>query len=164
MTSAGNRLALCNICKDPVTTFICPDCLATGIAAWLPASLSLMFEKFHSGFVQHFRSLPDSGLGYCIRCKSLRPASICPHCYLVEASHWLRMTSSRAADVLLHILPLEIECTFTECSGCEWKTSYEPVSADRDEQADENLCDRCGDYGIIRTVNGEWVCEECGEE
>ena len=158
------EVSLCQICKDPIWSFICPDCLAKDIEVWLPHPLSEQFSRFHKNFFGHFHANLDAGFQHCLRCKTLSEAAICPFCYITEVSNWLKSKRSPYAKKLLKTLPSDSEWRVIERDGgYVWKNGVEPLVESKSPKREYGICDECGEYSDELTfINGEWVCRECG--
>lgn len=158
----NESVSVCNICKDPVWSFICPDCLGADIKAWLPAELAPSFESFHSGLIHSFYNKMDVKFEYCVKCRALRDGSICPFCYMAEAYNWLRDTSQELAYRVYKFLPLAKDWKVTECDGCVWKSGFSPMGEREARSTHPGICDGCEEYSdSLVLAEGQWVCTEC---
>jgi hypothetical protein len=148
-------LAVCQICKYPVWSYICPDCLSAEITRWLPGKLSSEFSRFSRSFLQHFNSV-ESNLTRvrCVRCHKAKEATLCSFCYITEAFHWLHERNRALAKTLFMALP--VDSTLKN----EWRET-EPISYEEQEK-DEGICEECGEFSEqTSVVNGRWVCDSC---
>ena len=150
-------LAVCQICKYPVWSYICPDCLSAEITRWLPGKLSSEFRRFSRSFLQHFSSVEGNlTILRCIRCHKAREATLCSFCYITEAFHWLHEKNRALAKTLFMALPLDSSLKTTH----EWNET-EPISY-QEQEKDEGICEECGEFSEQTTiVNGRWVCDSC---
>jgi hypothetical protein len=157
------QLAVCQICKDPVWSYICPDCLAKGIREWLPKELSSDFRKFNHSFLKHFTS-EESNLTIlpCIHCGSRTEVTVCPFCYIAEAFHWLDERDRRLARTLFMMLPVDSDWKVDENSGCVWRDGIKPISYIEKGIA-EGICEECGDYSGTEESEGRRLCSNCRE-
>jgi hypothetical protein len=150
-------LAVCQICKYPVWSYICPDCLSREISGWLPRKLSGEFRTFNRSFLQHFSSV-ESNLTRvrCIRCHKLKEATLCSFCYMTEAFHWLHERNRALAKTLFMALPLDSSIMASQ----DWK-EIRPISYEEEERG-EGICEECGEFSEQTSlVNGRWVCDSC---
>ena len=149
-------LAVCQICKYPVWSYICPDCLSGEITRWLPGKLSSEFRRFSRSFLQHFSSI-ESNLTEvrCVSCHKVKEATLCSFCYITEAFRWLQDKNRALAKTLFMALP--IDSTLRMTSG--WKGT-EPISYEEQEM-DEGICEECGEFSETMSTNGRWICESC---
>jgi hypothetical protein len=153
------QLAICQICKYPVWSYICPDCLAKEIGGWLPRGLSVEFRKFSRSLLRHFSSV-ESNLTQvrCIRCRQKKEATLCSFCYIAEAFAWLHERSSRLAKTLFMALPADLGAGVS--SGLRpWK-EIKPISYE-EGLAGEGICEECGEFSETKMADGRWVCESC---
>lgn len=154
---------VCQICKDPVWSFICPDCLGKDIGEWLPKRLSAKFSKFHGFLVDSFSPKNYKPVFVpCIKCKSRTVATICPFCYITETFQWLKDKNAILADKLVKLLPLANDWEISESGGCVWKAGFVPVTEMACNKTQFGLCDDCGEYSEELVLdNKKWVCEDC---
>ena len=159
------EIPICHICKDPIWSFICHDCLASDIEKWLPDEIGFDFFRFHYGFSEHFRvkKLEPFHLP-CIHCREKKEASVCPFCYIIEVSHWLESRDSKLAEELLKMIPRDFNLKRTPISEIAWKDDIEPVTEFRTRDSISHTCENCGEYhDYLSKENGEWVCNICKE-
>jgi hypothetical protein len=150
---ADMDIAICQICKEPIWSFICPDCLARDIAKWLPKKLSTAFSTFHKDFTSHFQGFFSETKLQCIHCKQLKTASICPFCYIDETLSWLKEKNSDLASRLVKLV-----------SNTRTSTGFQPVTEFRLEEPEEGICEYCGMFSHELVLkNGNWICRECEE-
>ncbi|MFH1978610.1 MAG: hypothetical protein ABIJ92_04765 [Candidatus Aenigmatarchaeota archaeon] len=158
-----STIPICQLCKDPIWSYICPQCLAEDISKWLPEAHSGPFNKFHKTFEKFFEPNLDTTFLNCVHCKSSAPASICPFCYILEAFNWLKPKAPELAEQLFKMLPLAKDWVVTEHSGCMWKEGFRPMEEQEDKKQEFGFCDECGEYtDELVLLNGSWVCSECG--
>ena len=158
------QLAVCQMCKDPVWSYICPDCLTKEIFGWLPGKLSSDFRKFSRSLISCFTSFESNMTKLvCIRCHSAREVTLCPFCYIAETIQWLKGKSKNLAGILSMMLPLENDWEISKSSGCIWKDGIKPIAYEEEER-DEGICEECGEYSEeTRHFEGRWVCGSCSE-
>ncbi len=156
-------LAVCQICKYPVWSYICPHCLAKEIGAWLPRRFSSEFRKFSRSFLEHFASF-ESNLTRvrCIRCHKVKEATMCSFCYISEVFSWLQDRNKKLARTLFMALPLDAGSRISGIGGM-WSQQITPISYE-EKGSEEGICEECGEHSQETTlVNGRWVCESCME-
>lgn len=154
---------ICQICKDPVWSFICPDCLGKDIREWLPKGLSEKFSGFHNFIVKSFSPRTYKPIFVpCIKCKRKTVATICPFCYIAEASQWLKEINADLAAKLVKLLPLANDWEISEKGGCIWKEGFKPITEMECERTDFGICDECGEYSDELVLESKrWVCRDC---
>ncbi|MCK4497322.1 MAG: hypothetical protein KAU24_03945 [Candidatus Aenigmarchaeota archaeon] len=157
---------VCQICKDPVWSFICPECLGKDIGGWLPKDLSANFSKFHRFLVDSFSPKTYKPIFVpCIKCKRKTVATICPFCYIAEAFQWLKNENLDLAMKLVKFLPLARDWEISETGGCVWKTGFRPVTEMSCERTQFGICDDCGEYSEELVLeNRKWMCRDCAKE
>jgi len=147
------EIPICSICKEPIWSFICTDCLKNDIKKWLPSHLSEKFEEFNAMLSFHFRNRMDEVSLPCILCKQQKDVVICPFCYISEACEFLSEVDEKAAKQLLSMIPFPKH------------TREENVITESErERFDEGICECCGEYSeLLKKVEGRWLCERCEE-
>ena len=155
------QVAVCQICKYPVWSYICPDCLSMEIGKWLPHELSGEFREFNRSFLRHFTS-KESNLTtlQCIRCASESEVTLCPFCYIAEAFHWLDGKDRKLARTLFMMLPVDSDWKMDENSGCVWRDGVKPISYAEGSTAEE-ICDECGEDSETKESEGRRLCSNC---
>lgn len=155
------QLAVCQICKYPVWSYICPDCLAKEIAQWLPEKLSGEFGRFSRSFLEHFRSV-ESNLTRirCIHCHRLKESTLCSFCYITEVFRWLHEKNRGLARTLFMTLPPDSRFKIAGSAECKW-SEIRPISFSETE-TDEGICEECGEFSERTTlIDGRCICENC---
>lgn len=156
------NMAICQICKEPIWSFICPDCLARDIGRWIPRGLNGLFRNFSREFVRNFSGNMDMDELSCIHCRKVRVASICPFCYLAEVYRWLGERGSRLAGTIFRMLPLDGDWAIDRNSGIASVGELVPVSESETKQSDEGICECCEGYSEeLALSDGRWICREC---
>jgi len=155
------QIAVCQICKDPVWSYICPDCLAKGIREWLPEGLSSEFREFSHSFLAQFSSV-ESNLTRlkCIHCHSGKEVTLCPFCYIAEAFHWLNGKDRRLGRMLFMMLPVDSDWKVSESSGCVWRDGIKPISY-MEQGIIEEICEECGERCETHESEGRRLCSIC---
>jgi len=147
----GVHATICQICKEPIWTFICPDCLARDIGRWLPQELSSDFLEFSRKLTGHFSRFFSGDWMPCIHCKDIKEASICTFCYVKEATEWLKERNDGFAEKLGAMMSLAAK------TG-----GFHPITETRKDEVDEGICEMCGIFSNeLLFREGRWVCREC---
>ena len=157
---------VCQICKEPVTNFICPNRLATSMKDWLPSKIVDGFIRFHNVFLKHFNSEYCSFGNVRSHCESKNVictesdrARVCAFCYITEVYEWLNHKNSAVAEQFLQIFSLgykKVRYKF------ENKIVRQAITESRTWKKDSGICDECGEYSDeLNIENGEWVCKAC---
>ena len=145
------QIPICQICKEPIWTFICPDCLARDIGRWLPQGLSSDFYEFSRKLTGHFSSFFNGDRMRCIHCKGLKDVPICTFCYVKEATEWLRERNAGLAAKLGSLMTIAAK-----------SRGFHPVTDIRKDEVDEGICETCGIFSSeLLFREGRWICREC---
>ena len=161
------RAAICHICKDPIWSFICNDCLSSDIKNWLPVPLSKEFESFNHFFNQHFSGplAINAKFENCIKCNEKRSATVCPYCYISEACQWLEPRNRILTKKLVRMLPKFPECKITREGEfvCKVDENVNKIETDIfNKKTRFGICDKCGEYSEELYYNDAcWICEGC---
>ena len=146
-------LVLCKICKEPIWSFICVDCLAEDIGKVLPHHIVSGFSAFHKEFSGHFHS--DYDHEPCIKCRGINNVTVCPYCYLSEVIEKLFDRDVIMTKRLIRFLPFLKHPYF--------KKDAVAITELHNEKSMNGPCDECGEYSedLEESCKG-WVCERCG--
>jgi hypothetical protein len=156
------NVPICQICKDPIWSFICPDCLSRDINRWLPGNLRGAFKRFNESFLRSFSITIDLDGLRCIRCRKIRIANICTFCYIAEVYGWLREKNMKLAETIYRMLPLARDWKLDSNGGCTWSNGLVPVTESELEQRDEGICELCERYSDeLVLMDGMWICRGC---
>jgi hypothetical protein len=148
-----NNLSVCQICKEPVWNFICPDCIAPAVKDFLPSSFDRKFEEFHSSFLFPFRN-SELRIAKCLECRRPAEFTVCPYCYTNEIHAWLVKINQPLADRFIKIFSFG----FDRCR----LLPREPITGDVGGE-EAGICDECGEYSeSLVLLDGEWICRDCG--
>jgi hypothetical protein len=154
------QVAVCQICKYPVWSYICPDCLAGEIGKWLPRELSGGFREFSRSFLAHFSSI-ESNLTQtrCLHCRTMKEATLCSFCYVAEVFQWLHEKDRRLARTLFMALPLDASLKATSGMRSEW-SEIKPISCTGPGIIEE-ICEECGENCETQESEGRRLCSVC---
>ena len=146
---------LCKICKEPISNFICTDCLEMEISERIPGSLRGKFSGFHKNLSAYFHSKTDRFMP-CLKCKTSDASHICIYCYLREVFSWFRDNN------LLGKLRRNLSFDFERLEQSLKNHSALPITETRSFREKSGLCDECGEYSDnLSRLNSEWICEGC---
>lgn len=144
---------LCQICKEPISNFICIDCLKREISERIPEKLRGKFLDFHTNISTCFHS---NRFMPCLKCKVSSAPHICIPCYLNEIYSWFKIHSMTGR--IKEMISLDFE-------GLEESLkshSALPITEIENHKERDGICDECGEYsGNLVMINWEWVCEGC---
>jgi hypothetical protein len=154
-------IPICQICKDPIWSFICPHCLARDISRWLPASIRGAFGRFNSNLLGNFSATIDMDGLRCLRCRKVRLANICPFCYLAEVFDWLHGIKPALAERFFRFVPFRRDLRMGP-EVVSWNDGIVPVSHTEPRETDEGTCESCERYSDeLTNVDGRWICRDC---
>jgi len=169
--------AICKLCLEPVSNFICTDCLFSDVKKWLflinHQELSPKISMKHYD-IQSLIRLDANGT-YCVRCKGGVGEIACPCCYLYEMYLIFKEGSQELANDFEKNFNFDFKMHHAYSQLTLWQSlheeavssrTFEPIIlAETKNLADINICDNCGQISdMIAEVNGSNVCESCLEE
>ncbi|MFH1445434.1 MAG: hypothetical protein ABIF08_03055 [Nanoarchaeota archaeon] len=157
---------MCQICKEPVTSFMCPNRLAVSIRDWLPSGFVDNFVRMHNTLLVHFSKDScdfEHQHSQCgsrnIICGGKNRVSICAFCYIAEVYDWLKNKNTVLADQFLHVFSLGYKKIRFKLDR---KIIREPILDTITWKTDSGICDECGEYSDeLKLQRKEWVCEAC---
>jgi hypothetical protein len=155
------NMSMCQLCKDPIWSFICPDCLAEDIRKWLPTKLKGAFSKFNEDFLASFSMTIDIDGLRCIHCRKIKLANICPFCYMAEVHEWLMHKNQKLANTILKGIPVTGDW-FIKGGVCSWKDGGVPITETEMIRHEEGTCEACERFSEeLLNVDGRLVCRDC---
>lgn len=161
---------ICKLCLEPVTNYICSDCLFGNVTAWLRQvgrdDLAASALNFHSKLRQVLHS--DENSAPCSVCKKDKDDFACPCCYLYEAYLFFKNVNVNLARDFEKRFNFQLEHTYSELDLLQeqdrlFSRDFVPVMIiERKKNPDTNICENCeeGSDDIVEQ-NGMWLCETC---
>ncbi|MFQ5648064.1 MAG: hypothetical protein ACE5FW_02400 [Candidatus Aenigmatarchaeota archaeon] len=119
----------------------------------------MQFGAFHKHFAGYFHSNLNSAFNWCLNCKTLKEASVCPYCYTNEVIYWLKDKNVSLANKFAQLFPFDFE----KIGHKEFfRTHIHPITDGVPLNKQFGICDSCGEYSdeLVNT-DGEWVCDKC---
>ena len=177
MFKLNEEATICKLCLEPVSNFICTDCLFSDVRKWL--FLVQHQELFPKILVKHndIKSLIklDANGAYCVKCKSEIGEIACPCCYLYEMFSILKEANQELAYNFERNFNFDFKMHHAYSQLALWQSLHEEtvssraftpiVLAESKNLTDINICDNCGQISdIITEINGSHICEYCLEE
>lgn len=170
---------ICRLCLEPVTNFICTDCLFENINKWLslnsPKSeeLKVLVAGKHSD-VRKLLS-QDANTTICVSCHNRVSEIACPCCYVHEMHSIIRSADPEAArkferhfnfDFHFHHGMLQLNLWESIHGRLMSSRDFRPVIIQEAEyNKDTSTCDECGSHSEdLSESNGQWLCESCRDE
>jgi hypothetical protein len=155
-------VSICKICKEPIWSFHCLDCLAKDIEKWISPKFLDDFREFHSTFMRHFNNNIDTTFEHCLKCKVERESVVCSFCYINEFLSWIKTKDPEATKKLKKKFIFGFE--HRGFDKFFRNTRLMPITEGRCYRVTIGLCDNCGEFTENLTYHdGRWVCEECLE-
>ncbi len=154
------EMHICQICKEPIWNFICIDCISKDIKNQLPEKLSGEFLEFHNVISKSFR-FTQEGFKPCLICGVSDASSVCPVCYITEMYMWFKDNG------LMKSVRKKFHFNFERYERLMKTHEIVPITEDEENMRGEEfgICDECGEYSDeLISVDGRWVCRECGSE
>lgn len=146
---------LCKICREPISNFICIDCLKRDIGGRLPENLRDKFLDFHRNLSFHFNSRTSRFMP-CLKCGLSDAPHICIYCYLNEVFNWFKDNG------LMKRLKRNLSFDFEGIRKSLKNHSALPITETENHRETDGICDECGEYSEnLIMINSEWVCEGC---
>lgn len=168
---------LCKLCLEPVTNFICVDCLFGSVKKWI--LLTEHVEIIPKIIAKHddIKSLIqlDTEGTICVKCRQNVGEIACPCCYLYEIYIISTETSQELANEFEKYFNFDFKIHNAYSQLTFWQSlhteavsgrTFEPiVIAEEQSLTDVNVCENCGQISDrIMGLNGSFVCETCIEE
>ena len=168
---------ICKLCLEPVSNFLCSDCLFEDVKKWLV--LKQNQQLFPKVWAKHdsIKSIThlDTNGSMCVKCKSGVGEIACPCCYLYEMFSILKETNEELAYQFEKHFNFDFNLHHAYSQLTLWQSLHdEPVSsrafspiliAEKRSSTDINICENCGQLSDrIMEYNGSYVCESCLEE
>lgn len=171
---------ICRICLEPVTNFICADCLSDGIAKWIsrystnPGWVGLAMKGKHEEIRRMLSH--ESNSNFCVSCKNWVDEIACPCCYLYEMHAMLKNIDSKEVaakfetdfnfDLIFHHGMAQLNL-WESMHGRLYSTrQFKPiVIKDKRRSSDLNACESCEvETDELAEHGGQWLCESCRDE
>ncbi|MBI4010117.1 MAG: hypothetical protein HY361_02905 [Candidatus Aenigmarchaeota archaeon] len=168
---------VCKLCLEPVSNFICTDCLFSNVNKWLfliqHQHLSPKILAKHNDIKSILRL--DTDGAYCIKCKGNVGEIACPCCYLYEMYLIIKESSQELAGNFEKNFNYDFRMHHAYSQLTLWQSLHEEsvssrtfnpiIISERKILTDINICDNCGQISdMITESNGSHLCESCLEE
>lgn len=179
MMYKNNETTICRLCLEPVTNFICTDCLFDNIQKWVsanstdPFQMRALLRGKHSSIRKMLSN--DTNRGFCVSCKSEVDEIACPCCYLYEMGTSIRLLEPRLVegferdfnfDVIVHHNMSQVSLWESMHGRILASRSFRPILiTDKRRYTDLNSCESCEvDSEELADIGGHWICESCRDE
>ncbi len=165
---------VCKLCLEPVSNFICIDCLLGHIQYWLVLT---HHEELYPQVIQAHNKmkafLSAEEKVSCFICKKPMLAISCPCCYLYEMYIMIKNIDLELANEFEKQFNFDFAFHHGYSQLTLWESIHNQapslrnfkavVIIDREPRTDLNFCDNCGQPSELIEVNGMLVCETCKE-
>ncbi|MBN2331452.1 MAG: hypothetical protein JXC85_06565 [Candidatus Aenigmarchaeota archaeon] len=158
-----NGIPVCKLCLEPISNFICPDCLYKSVQQWIWRSEPSLIRRFRDFHVRFIETLVSQKTSICVACKQEYYHMICPYDYLKEVYAWLE--DSLPADKLrefLRIFSMGFKKTEINLESRFFYRNHGPAIQTW-EKGDTGICELCENYSddLKRDSSNRYVCEQC---
>ncbi len=174
-----SETTICRICLEPVTNFICTDCLFRNIQSWVSANssraneLTLLLTGKHASIKQMLSQ--DANRAFCVSCRENVDEIACPCCYLYEMHAVVKSAEPAVAprfekefnfDFIFHHGMSQLSLWESIHGRLLSSRAFRPIVInDKRRGTDLNMCDGCEvESEELAEVDGEWLCESCRDE
>lgn len=155
------ELMICGICLEPITNFVCIDCLMLQIKESLPKSFGSILDELHINLSKEFEN--DENVEFCIRCKRFKEIAICPYCYIKEIFDKISENDENEAMKIVKIFDFDFHAVGYGKS-IKMENWEPPILDEREKEYDLNICEICGQPAELVEKNSMLVCESCKDE
>jgi len=154
---------VCKVCLEPISNFICPDCIYRAIQQWMWKSCPRLvgrFRGFHRAFVE---SVSSEKTAYCVVCKKEFYHMVCSYDYLKEAYAWMAdHLNEKKLREFIRIFSMGFRRIDRRASGWFFYRNRGPA-AENGRGVDIGLCEVCENfsYDLRHDASNRVVCENC---
>lgn len=177
MQKAANEITICRLCLEPVTNFICIDCLLVDIEEWGFGN-EKFDESLHQKIIERHNELKElvhteSNGGICVVCRNSVEAIACPCCYLYEMFLVVKAHDPKLGEELERYFNFDFVFHHGFTQFDFWKSLHDRMLpskhkfkavliAEKQARRDMNICDGCEqESDDLAELNGQWLCESC---
>lgn len=179
MLYSNDETTICRICLEPVTNFICTDCLFDGIQRWVAEKSSRpdVTRVAIAGRNSSIKKMLSEGnnRSFCVSCKNQVDEIACPCCYLYEMHAAIKSAEPGIAqrfetdfnfDFMFHHGMSQLNLWESIHGRLLSSKSFRPiVITEKKEITDSSECERCeAESDNLVEAGGEWICESCRDE
>ena len=159
----NSSVPICKICLEPISNFICPDCLYRAIQEWVWKScpgLVGRLRDFHKRFIE---TVVSEKTARCVVCKKDFYHMVCSYDYLKEVYAWLeRYLNGEKLKEFLRIFSLGFRRIDWRAKGWFFYKNYGPFR-ENEKSIDIGLCEICENfsYNLGHDASNHLACENC---
>ena len=180
MMYRNNETTICRICLEPVTNFICTDCLFDNIKRWVSQNsskageLTLLLSGKHAS-IRNMLS-QDANRAFCVSCKNQVDEIACPCCYLYEMQAAVKSVEPGVAQLFSRDFNFDLIFHHGMAQLSLWESihgrllssrAFKPILiTDKTRRGtDLNICEGCEvESDELDEFDGQWLCESCRDE
>ncbi len=158
-----SNIPVCKICIEPITRFICPDCLYKAVQQWMwifAPSLVGKFEVFHKRFIE---TVVSEKTTTCVVCKKEYYHIVCSYDYIREVYSWLHeLLPKKKLRIFLSMFSLGFERIDRSIRRRRFYSVGETLSPG-EAISDIGICEKCGNFSdqLRKNDSNYMVCENC---
>jgi len=158
-----DRIPVCKVCLEPISNFICPDCLYKAIQQWVWKSCPALvgrFKSFHKDFLQ---GVVSEKTATCVVCKNEYYHMVCSYDYMKEVYSWLEgLVNEQTLKDFLRIFGLGFRRIDNRARGWFFYRNRAPFP-ENDTAIDMGFCEICENFSYMlkEDASNQMVCENC---
>ena len=159
----SEEIPLCKICLEPITNFVCPNCLLKAVVQWMKTAdpnLVSMCKRIHIRLVKISLSQEAS---FCVVCKKGYHELVCVYDYIKEFYSWLEFVMPEdKAEEFIKVFSFGYKKGDYESS--DWRLHKEKVPIGFSRRiSDMGLCEGCENFSenIEPDKSNCMMCEDC---
>lgn len=159
----NGEIPVCMVCLEPISNFICPDCLYKAVQQW--------FWKFRPELIERFRDFHKDFVGtvvshktaICIVCKKEYYHMLCPYDYIREVYSWLyEFLSKKKLREFLNIFSFGLRKINRDVRHWRFYRNGTKLSISK-SISDLGVCENCDNFSehLKLDKSNRMVCEVC---
>ena len=153
----------CKICLEPISNFICPDCIYRAIQQWMWKACPGLVERFRNFHKTFIESVASEMAAVCVVCRREYYHMICSYDYMKEVYSWLgEYLPDNQVKEFLRIFSMGFRRIDRRASGWFFYRNQGPNML-KNGEVDIGLCEVCENfsYGLKHDASNRMVCENC---
>ena len=158
-----SSIPVCELCLEPISNFVCPDCLYNSVQQWVWKCKPSVIERlsdFHRKFLD---TLVSDKTAFCVVCKREYYHMICPYDYMKDIYSWLEdyLTKKQLKD-FLRIFSIGFKRIEHRVRGRFFYRNQGPPLHSR-RPRDMGICENCENFSdnLKLDTSHYMVCEKC---
>lgn len=158
-----NNIPVCKLCLEPLSNFLCPDCLYSAIQQWVWRYKPGLIERFSDFHKKFLRTLISERTAFCVACKREYYHMICPYDYIKEVHAWLSdFLPEKTIKEFLMIFSMGFKRMDRHLEHRFFYRNGRP-QMQTCERPDTGICESCENFSdnLMRDASDHLVCEKC---